>query len=289
LSTVLLALRRALIAYGPQDEERLRQLCAPEVEALGDPGMARRTLTRWTQLGVFEQTAGGRIALSAGVKAIEADDLKGLRAALLRIVLADSNNPALAPEVGEGEEERIEQSRAGDFTLATAWLLAQDPFTFVSTHPRVETLLAEQRVTVRLFSNNTRWNGFVEWATFLGVALYVSESLVLNPCLAVESALEEVFGAQRELPQREFLARLADAVPVLDGGRYRQIALKLSERPWHAFRENEVSPCLSLGLQTLVEKKILRLEPRSDAPQCMLLGRGGRDTFTFSHVVRVSP
>jgi hypothetical protein len=116
LSTVLLALRRALIAYGPQDEERLRQLCAPEVGALKDPGMARRTLTRWIQLGVFEQTTGGRIALSADVKAIEADDLRRFRAALLRVVLADRNNPALTPDGREGEEERTEQSRAGDYT-----------------------------------------------------------------------------------------------------------------------------------------------------------------------------
>lgn len=284
LSTVLLALHRALIAYGPQEEDRLLQLVAPE--AITDQSMARKTLTRWKQLGVFETTASGRVALTSTLKRIECDDLRGFRSAMLKLVLSEENNPGLSEE-REDDDARSEISKATDFSRAAAWTLAQDPYAFGTTHREIEALLKEQRPTTKLFSNDTRWQGFVEWATFLGVACDVKGGLVPNPYFAIECVLDAVFGKSSELGQRELLVRLADALPIVDGGRYRRATDALITQPWRTYRDNEVSPCVSLGLRTLQEKKILRLESRSDAPQAMLLGRGGRDMFTFSHCIRV--
>lgn len=288
LVSVLIALRRAVIAYGPLDEDKLLQLCAPDAGPIKDSGMGRKTLTRWKQLGVFEPTANARITLSADVKGIVADDLATLRATLLRLVLAEQNNPGLAAERSDDEEARTEQTRSTDFSLAAAWALAQDPYTFATSHPQAEALRTSQGLENRLFSNNTRWNGFVEWAMFLGIGTSVGGNLVLNPWFALASVLEEVFRGRSELTYEQLLTDLADALPILDGGRYRQVITAQVAQPWKTFRDNEASPCLSLGLRTLQEKKILHLDSRSDAPECTLLGRGGRTLSTFSHAVRVS-
>lgn len=287
LLTVLLALRRAIIAYGPQTDSRLLELCAPDSSAISDPGMARKTLTRWAQLRLFEER-DGLITLAPMVREIEADDLQRLRSALLGIVLSAENNPNLAADRDGDEDARSEKSKAGDFSLAASWALAQDPYSFAHTYSVAETMLSEQRVGVRIFSNSTRWNGFIEWAHFLGIGVRTSRTgLILNPSVAVASVLNQVFEETSELNQEAFLSRLAEALPIVEGGRYRRVVDAATAQPWRTAQGNQVSPCLSVALQTLVEGKVIRLEPRSDAPQRTLLGRRGREGYTFSHVVRL--
>lgn len=284
LLTVLLALRRALIAYGPMEEERLREACAPG--ALEESGMARRTLIRWTQLGFFT-VREGVVSLSPDVEGIGADDLTSLRSTLLRLVLQPKNNPALAP-TAEDEDEKSDKTLASDFSLAASWALAQDPFNFPGTHSAVEDRLSRQRVDIRLFSNNTRWNGFEEWAYFLGVGFRAAKvGLVLNPYFAILSVLDQVFDSATELSHELFMAKLAEELPLIDGGRYRRIIDDATGQPWRKIRDNEVSPSVSVALQTLREKRVIDLEPRSDASQRVLLGREGREGYTFSHVVRL--
>src|SRR5689334_20949463 len=114
LLSVLIALRNALIAYGPQPEGRLLELTAPaSVVTDGKPDMARKTLTRWKQLGFFEQVDGS-VTLSHSISAVPVDDLDGLRKAVLRLVLSPENNALLT---GEGKEE-AESSKAADLTRA---------------------------------------------------------------------------------------------------------------------------------------------------------------------------
>ena len=63
LLSVLLALHRGVLAYGPQSEAALLDLVAPStVVPDGKPDMARKSLTRWTQLGFFssEPTVSSR-------------------------------------------------------------------------------------------------------------------------------------------------------------------------------------------------------------------------------------
>ena len=85
LLSVLLALRRAILAYGPQTEESLVALCAPAALD-GKPDMARKTLTRWKQLGFFH-VSKNRVEMSPQIETIGPDDVDGLRASLLRLVL----------------------------------------------------------------------------------------------------------------------------------------------------------------------------------------------------------
>lgn len=286
LLTVLLALRRALKACGPQPEDRLLELCAPiAVVPDGKPDMARKTITRWKQLGFFQE-ADGVLKLSPDVARLDVDDLDGLRSAILRIVLAPENNPLLSSD----PEADLENSRASDCTRALAWALSQDPFAFqaIVAHRAAEELENQQGITVRCFQNNTRWNGFKEWSVFLGIAFRSSKGIVLDPTFAVRAVLDEVFAGSADLSQDVFLTRLADILPIIDGGRYQLSVQQDITKPWRIHQNNHVSPCLTLALLTLEAQEDIRIDlPRSDAPLRLLLGRGGKELRPFSHIVRL--
>ncbi len=190
LLSVLLALHRGLLAYGPQAEAELLDLIAPSsVVPDGKPDMARKTLTRWKQLGFFSSD-DGVIALSPAIETVAPNNSVRLRATILKLVLAPENNPAFSLLADDDQEG----SRASDATRALAWVLAQDPYTFPSRYRDVEQLRSSQGVEPTPFVNDTRWGGFAEWAAFLGAAFTSAKvGLVPNPSFAVRTALDEVF------------------------------------------------------------------------------------------------
>jgi hypothetical protein len=291
LATVLVALRRAVAAYGPQSEDRLLDLCAPTTVVGDKQDMARKTLTRWTQLGMFIVDAG-TVSLDTATAALPADDIEGFRRAALRLVLRADNNPGITTNSADGDE--VHQGKlASDFTRAASWLLAQDPYAFEpiweverDVERGVSRLVSSQNVKPSPFTNNTRWDGFADWATFLGIGRRAARiGFVINPAFAVHGVLDEVFGGLEEMGQEPFLQRLGDALPVVDGGVYRAAVESTIGRPWRIITNREVSPALSAALLHLEAAGVVRIETRSDAPQRMLLGRGARELRAFSHVM----
>jgi len=119
------------------------------------------------------------------------------------------------------------------------------------TSQGVDALQAEQGVKPRAFVNDTRWRGFVEWASFLGLVVNAGRTLIPNPARAIRGVLPAVFGGVRELPQELFFTRLAEALPILDGGNYREQVEASVERPWRRMSIGELSPASSLALQQL--------------------------------------
>ena len=284
LLSVLLALRRAVLAYGPRPDSELIELVAPSsVVPEGKPELARMTLNRWKQLGFFDDVEGV-IHLNSTIAGIAPDDLPSVRAAVLRLVLANENNPAFMQYNNEARKD----TKASDCTRAIAWALAQDPYGFPSGYRGVESLQDAQGVEPRPFANDTRWAGFSEWATFLGIGWKRTKiGFVPDPAVAVRFTLDGVFSGAGELPQTDFFSGLADSLPIVDGGRYRVSIEKKIAHPWRDQLATEVSPSLSVALLTLEANDELRLEARSDAPQRMLLGRGGRELRPVSHLVRM--
>jgi hypothetical protein len=284
LLSVLLALRRALLAYGAQSESALLEIVAPSsVVSDGKPDMAKKTLTRWKQLGFFNEVEGA-VSLGDSIGPIGPDDLDGLRAAILRLILLPENNSALLTDGGDDGEG----SKASDCTRALAWSLAQDPYTFpVSYKGGGESLQRDQGIQPIVFTNDTRWAGFTEWAVFVGTAWTASRSLIPTPAFAVGCVLSDVFQDRTELSHVDFFRRLATALPVVDGGDYRTAVEAQIARPWRKQLANEVSPSLSAALLTLEAEGRLRLEVRSDAPTRMLLGSGARESHPISHVIHL--
>jgi hypothetical protein len=284
LLSALLALWRAVRAYGPGAEENLLRLVVPATVVTGRQDLAAKTLTRWKQLGFFVER-DGHIHLSEEIATIDPDDLDGCRAAVLRLVLLPSNNP----EFEADSDAALEKSKASDCTRAMAWALAQDPYSFPSKYKDgAETLQYDQGVSPRPFTNDTRWAGFLEWATFLGAGFRTARvGFVPVPWFAVKTTLAIVFGEARVLAQADFFERLAECLPIVDGGSFRLQIAGQTSRPWRAESGTEVSPSLSAALLTLEASGVLRLEERSDAPQRILLGAGGRLLHRVSHIERL--
>ena len=280
LLSVLLALRKALIAYGTQSDADLVELVAPA--SVTTPEMAKHTLTRWTQLGFFSES-DGKVRLSDAISSIPLEDLDALRVAVLRLILLPDNNAALL----SGEVEDSERSRAVDCTRALAWSLAQDPYTFPSSFDDGEDLQNRQAIAPKLFVNSTRWHGFVEWAVFVGTAWRTARTVVPSPAFALRSVLGEVFHASAELSEHDFFWQVATILPILDGGTYRTTVEGQIARPWREPLDHEVSPSLSAALLTLEQEGALRLEVRSDAPARRLTGPSGMESRPVSHVVRL--
>jgi len=279
LLSVLLALRRALLAYGVQTEDALLKLVAP-ASVIETPEMAKKTLTRWKQLGFFSEV-GDKISLSDAIVGIALDDMDALRAAVLRLILLPENNAALL----SSSIDDSEGSRAVDCTRALAWSLVQDPYTFPNTHRSGELLQDRQGVQPTVFVNDVRWHGFVEWAVFVGTAWTTSRTLVPSPAFAIRSVLDDIFQENPEVAHGEFFRRLATLLPILDGGTYRTAVEAQIASPWRQTRANEISPSLSAALLTLEHEGTLRIEARSDAPMRKLLGPGGSESRSVSHLV----
>lgn len=286
LLSTLLVLWRAVRAYGPGTEQDLLRLVVPATLATGQQDLAAKTLLRWKQLGFFVEKEG-RIHLSEEVATIGPDDLDACRAAVLRLVLLPANNP----EFEADSDATVEKSKASDCTRAMAWAMAQDPYSFPSKYKYgAETLQDDQGVSPRLFSNETRWQGFMEWATFVGAGFTAARvGFVPVPWFAVQTMLATVFGEARSLAQADFFERLAECLPIVDGGSFRLQLAEQTSRPWRteSGAGTEVSPTLSAALLTLEALGVLRLEERSDAPQRMLLGAGARPIHRVSHIERL--
>ncbi|MCY1045630.1 protein DpdG [Corallococcus sp. bb12-1] len=298
IPSALVALHGALRSFGPMPRNRLLALCDPPSLG-GGRDLARRTLNRWTQLGAFVER-GEDTVLAEPLKALVPGDLDGLRRELIKLVLRPENNPGIGAQGSgatgasddneesatedEGESGRT-TSLATDFTLATAWAFLQDPFIFSMKRDTLERLRNAQNPKVALLRNDTRWNGFGEWAPFLGMAtFFFGGEFILSPAFAINGVLNEVFLNENSLPQATFLERIARALPVIDGGVYNVAMLELLGSPWRRLTPGEVSPCLSLALGQLQAAGTLRLLDLSDAPQRTLLGQEGRPIRTFTHV-----
>jgi hypothetical protein len=282
LISVLLALHRAIVAFGPKSESELIALVAPPA-MLSDakPEMARRTLTRWLQLGFFSGGKNEPVRLSDGLEGVSPTDPQAVRTAILRLVLSRKNNSTLDSTPAEDDADF---TGASDLTRAIAWMLIQDPFTFPNNLEEAEFLQSKQGIEPKPFINNTRWNGFQEWSVFLGMGVMAGGRLTPNPALALSCFLDEIVHGRLELSQADFFDGVAESIPVLDGGYLRRTVEQEIKSPWNVVSSTEVSPSLSMSLLTLESQQLLRLEMRSDAPSRTLLGAQSKPFRSFSHV-----
>lgn len=271
---VLIVLHRTLAHHGTMDRDRLLRLCAPGLDA---DERLRNTLLRWTQLGLFNESDDGKFELNKADK-----DPERLPSICRRLLFSEGNNQNFWDKKG---------TRAADFTRALAFVLTQDIYANeFDKHEQVEELERFQVTDEdrRIFQNNTRWNGLRFWGDYLGF-FWVDQRRWPDPTAAVREELEEIFGNQNELSASEFIARLGERLPVLDGGRYRlKIEETLEASEWQRpARQDLLSTSLSRALWRLSQPGgPIRLDARADAGDGRTLQRaGGRDWQTFTHVL----
>ncbi len=288
LVSVLVALVRSSVMFGTMPKSKLLDVCCPKTLGDGKQDMAIKTLNRWTELGLFVVTEKEEVKVSdeyrSSIRKLNAS-VSSISDVARQIVLSSENNKNFW-----GDEE----NRSADFSRAACWILAQDVHAFVPTsYTQVEQKALEQAGSpeVSLFQNDTRWSGFVSWATFLGLGRSdsgkASGGFLADPTPWICGPIMTLLPPKNDVPIREFLDELAEAIPILDGGRFRvEVESKLRPEKWKAPASEAVSTSLSRALLRLQASGILRFDNRSDSESRVnLIGRAGRTVQPVTHVL----
>lgn len=286
--SVLIVIYKLILEEGSMPKERIIGLCAPPPPY--DGSMVAATLNTWIDLGLFDELPGGNIALTKTFSKAD-HTLSNLPRLVRRRVLHDDNNPDLWSN---------EKTKAGDFTRAICWLLAQDVYEVqLSGWPSAEDLLKKQLPTSLqpgvdrgLIQNDTRWSGLKAWAVWLGFGWFGKHpkgSLIIDPTPAVQDAVPGIFGRKRSILASELVVGLTEAVPVLDDGSFRKkVEAKLADHTgpdaWRPPPDGQISTSLSRALLRLMNAGVLKADLQSDAKdRISLTGRGQRITEQVSH------
>lgn len=283
-SVLLIILRYLAARRGQRDQvDRLVSTIAPGSLSGASPDLdVRRNLVAAIELGLITRS-GDDVALADGVHRAVREGETSAVALLRRRVFDDELNSApWGSQVG-----------ARDLTNALSWFLtfpADAAPIQMEGRERSAKELQEADFGPRQASassgdddsggwpigNLARWGTFRRWAPSLGFAWVTPKgNLIPDPTRAIREALPSVL--RSEMSGRDFVVQLADAVPVLDHGRYRQFVENNWLRP--APEPRRLTAPLSDALERLRNEGRLVLDDRADASRVTR-----SDGSTFSHV-----
>lgn len=260
-------------ARPPMTAKELIDAVAPE-KVVKDSQKARTTLNRWIELGLFRVDAQtGRVSLHRPPPTDMKDEVD-----IVRAVRMEARHVALS-EANNGDLWAREEARAADLTRSLAWLLALDVY-----RHGAENLfsLANDHIYgtgLTLMQNQERVVGLKSWGYFLGFVRH-PKAIDIDPTLAISEVLPDCIGPDEEMPARDLIEKLAQALPVIDGGRYRKAVLdKLRHNALPPLQATQVSTSLSRTLHCLMVNQTLHFSSRADVGSSILLtGRDGPQT-----------
>jgi len=284
LFNVLVVLTRALVRLGPKPRDDLIKACGADLGLL-DSKQLNQTLTRWSELGLFNSD-DGPVTLREPHRSRLGKTADSAETRLPMVARAI----ALAPE-NNARFWESEENRSADFSRGLSWILAQDVYAIdTSSPPKIAALEGGQitDLSKRIFQNDTRWNGLRTWMTYLGFG-HGGAQVTVDPTEALRGALEDIFGQDESLPAPLFLERAAGVLPVLDGGVYRlAIEEVLNQASWPRPREGHVSTSLSRAIQRLDRGGSIAAERKSDTEAGIsLLGCDARTWRRITHIRRL--
>ncbi|MFR4095259.1 MAG: protein DpdG, partial [Escherichia coli] len=112
---------------------------------------------------------------------------------------------------------------------------------------------------------------FLNYAYFLGFTEPYLNGWVMDPTRAIEGILDNL-GLTAGMPIQEFLSQLAEFLPMLDGGAYRQqVEPMISADNWQPLEKHMISASLSQALFRLELTMQLVFSSRSDDLDAMVL------------------
>lgn len=284
LHNVLVALCGTLVLEkGKALESELLQKTAPVAIVHEQGKMVRQTLNRWVELGLLLRE-NDSISLSPDywpAGKVTQDELSStVRRAARACALAPANNTNLWAK---------ESAKSADLTRSLCLLLAQDVYR--TTFSKLEILENEQVVNaeLRLVQNDTRLNGLKKWSHFLGFVRQGSAEDI-DPTIAVRDSIRDWMVLGEKMPASHFLAHLGEALPVLDGGVYRNaVEQELDRTMLFVPGAGQASSSLSRALLGLRASGDLAWDSLSDAvgEGLTLTGRDGpRSELRFTHLWR---
>lgn len=285
---VLLTLWRAIRSpeSGDLSYDDLLEACRPEGIATTASDQAKQTLDRWIELGLFAKDKNNRVKCKGDFQKLPAEGDPfhlDFRSAVRKLVLAESSNKDFL---------KVEPAGAADFTLALSWLLATDVYEkHLAKLSSVESLEAkqiekrgEEGQSKFLFQNDTRWNGFCDWAAFLGFASY-GEPFSLDPTEAVRASVVSLRKGRHKFDQ--VIATIVEDLPVFPGGEYSKRAYKELAKPgtWREYKDLETPPSLTRALLGLEAEGTIQMTTSADADRKFtLLGPSFKNVRTVDHV-----
>jgi hypothetical protein len=291
IHSVLIVITKLLREEGSMPRDTLtRLLCPPDIVL--SPRLLTRTLTRWLELGYFVEDNGEiRIAdtIPAPPRGKTVDAY--LPAQLRDVIFRSENNENFWSNT---------KSKAADFTRATAWCLAQDAYRFApSSHEEIFQLAVRQlSEELNPFRQKNTFADYKALATFYGFGwespVPKARTWVPDPTRMIAEELPHVFESERELTARRFLERLADRLPVLDGGIYRKkVEKKINRKFWSPPTAGSLSTSLSRSLWAFFREGTLQFSDSDDFGAAddrsgavfQLIGQDGRPVRRITHVV----
>lgn len=258
------------LARSPLTLDEVLAAVAP-AGVVSDARMARVTLNRWLELGLFRlDDAGERVVLAEAPQTdmkSDGDIVRATRIAARQCVLSEANNPDLWAR---------ESARAADLTRSLAWLLAQDVYRLSFSDAQSLELKQIANDELRVMQNDTRKNGLQFWGHFLGFVRQPGGGDV-DPTLAIRETLPACIGTGEEMAAAEFVDRLAQCLPVLDGGVYRvAVEAQLERDALPILQPGQLSTSLSRAMFSLMIDQTLQFENRADVGRSIVLtGREG--------------
>lgn len=281
LPNVLAMLHAAVLRAGKHvSREELLETVAPSSVVNDEGKMARQTLNRWIELGLFRQE-GDTITVDKrpAETRIAALEMQGFtRRIACKHALAEENN---------ADFWASESARAADLTRSLAWMMAQDVYnaSFSAFEMQEAHQISDhERLLMR---NSTRRSGLQYWAPFLGFSRYPYADI--DPTVAVRDVLPDILNHGRGMRASDFVAQLAWLLPVLDGGRYQQEVLAYVKPNVLAPRNpGQLSTALSRALLCLRASGDIVMTQRSDTGSAITLtgAQGARHDLTFQWISR---
>jgi hypothetical protein len=115
-------------------------------------------------------------------------------------------------------------------------------------------------------------NTLRDWGLFLGFLEPFGGGAITDPTRAITPLIPGLFVENDTLPIRDFITTLAERLPMLDGGKYRQVIEPLlEEKGWQPPLEHRVSASLSHAILRLEAGLQLFLDRPSDDSRSMVL------------------
>jgi hypothetical protein len=165
-------------------------------------------------------------------------------------------------------KEFLERDNIGQ---AIAWLQTQTSIDALGWSDKVEQNVnadLDDNFTKFSLTNNSTWQHFGYWCIYLGFATKISiadkDYICPDPTKSIADELAKIFKEKKELTIKDFFESISRELPVLEFGHIRR-KINESIREGLKLADNQLSFATSLALLRLVERKIIKLEHKSDA------------------------
>lgn len=232
----------------------------------------------WLKEGLWLQDDTGAISVPKG-----ATD-KNLAHRVLMLIIGNARKNT--------DQTILDDKRVEPFFRAMTCLLVQQGYTFMggevvlpgTTQEAVNRWLPGERG----LNLTNELSTFLQYGDFLGFLEPFRAGYIVDPTRAIEPLLESLFAVEKKISLRVFIERLAEKIPLLDGGHIRCLLEPLmQELGWHPREAHHVSPALSHALVRLESSFRLRFEKASDDTFSMELQLPGGVPRFVSEVVYV--